>query len=80
MITSSGAMCDICGKYILDIFDDTERVNMFSVKGVEGDLCCHNECKKLVLKIGTDWKKLPQDGALYKAFKKTYDTLKAVEQ
>ena len=67
MITSSGAVCDVCGKYILPILPD-EMVNFFGVKGIKEKLCCDNACKKLLLSIGNDWKKLPPEGNLYKAF------------
>jgi len=67
MITSSGAVCDICGKYILPI-DPDELVNCFSVKGIKETLHCDNKCKQLLLSINNDWTKLPKEGRLYKAF------------
>ncbi len=75
MITSSGAICDICGNYILPLEVD-EKVNFFGVKGIKGQLCCHNKCKDLVVSIGKDWKKLPKKGNLYKAFEKANNELK----
>lgn len=68
MITSSGAICDICGKYILPL-DPDEMVNCFGVKGVKETLHCDNKCKQLLLSINNDWTKLPKEGRLYKAFK-----------
>ena len=58
-ITSSGPWCDVCGNCILPI-DPKERVNFFSVKGIEKELICDNDCKKALLKAGDDWKKLPK--------------------
>lgn len=67
MITSSGAICDVCGKYILPI-DPEELVNCFGVKGIKETLHCDNKCKQLLLSINNDWTKLPKEGRLYKAF------------
>lgn len=59
MITSSGAKCDVCGKYILPI-NPEERVNEFSIRQAPGQIFhCDNECKKILLKIGNNWRKLP---------------------
>lgn len=59
MITSSGAMCDVCGHYILPV-DPDEKVNFFGVQQIPGtELCCHNKCKIAVLDCGGDWEKLP---------------------
>lgn len=70
MITSSGAICDVCDKYILPLVDlegKDEMVNLFIVKGIKEELHCHNDCKKLLQSIGKDWTKLPE-GRLRKAF------------
>jgi len=67
MITSSGAKCDVCGKYILPLGD--ERVHTFGVSGIDRDLHCDNKCKEIVLAVGTDWQRLP-DGPLRQAFAK----------
>jgi hypothetical protein len=77
MITSSGAICDVCGKYILPLasflgLEESERVNEFRVKGIKEILHCDNKCKELMITIGNDWKKLPKDGRLYKAFEEHY--------
>lgn len=67
-ITSSGAICDVCGKYILPI-DPEERVNTFSCAGFARELHCDNACKLILqaaFKAG-DWKQLP-DGPLRTAF------------
>jgi len=66
MITSSGALCDVCDKYILPLLD--EKVNCFGVKGIAQKLHCHNKCKELVLSIGNEWEKLPEEGRLFKCF------------
>ena len=66
MITSSGAKCDVCGKFILPI-DPDELVHTFTVKGIDRDLHCDNKCKQLLIDAGKDWRKLP-DGPLRKAF------------
>jgi len=70
MITSSGAICDICGKYILPL-DPKERVNCFGIKGITETLHCDNKCKELLLNIKKDWTQLPKEGRLYKAFAET---------
>lgn len=59
MITSHGALCDVCGHYILPL-DENERVNFFKVAQIESesDLCCHNKCKTAVLECAGDWEKL----------------------
>jgi hypothetical protein len=67
MITSSGAICDVCGNYILPL-DPNEMVNFFGIKGIKETLHCDNKCKKLLLSINNDWTKLPKEGRLYKAF------------
>lgn len=67
MITSSGAICDVCGHYILPITPD-EMVNCFGMKGIKEVLHCDNACRKLLQSIDKDWKKLPPEGRLYKAF------------
>jgi len=45
MITSSGAKCDVCGKWIFPI-DPDELVHTFSVKGIDQKLHCDNKCKQ----------------------------------
>jgi hypothetical protein len=66
-ITSSGLVCDICGKYILPLFDETyER---FSCKGIAHELQCHIPCKQAIVDAGKEWEKLP-DGPLRQAFEK----------
>jgi hypothetical protein len=76
MLTSSGPICDVCGKYILPFIDPDERVHIFSVTGIDRDLHCDNACKEKVLKCWKDalkdesskgWKLLPE-GPLRKAF------------
>ena len=78
MITSSGAVCDVCGDYILPtigvlaVLADAagipyEMVHCFGVSGIEQELHCDNECKKTLLEVGDDWTKLPE-GPLKKAF------------
>jgi hypothetical protein len=66
MITQHGALCDVCGDYILPI-DPDEQVNLFTNPGIEGELCCHNKCKDVIGSVGDDWRKLP-DGPLRKFF------------
>ena len=70
MITSSGAMCDVCGKYILPV-QPGERVNNFAVVGIKQALHCDNACRKLVEQsfAAKDWKLLPH-GPLRKVFEK----------
>ena len=75
MITSSGAVCDVCGHYILPLNPD-EKVNLFGVKGIDRELCCHNKCKESVLSCGKDWEKLPH-GPLRKVFEENTGSLSA---
>jgi hypothetical protein len=66
MITQSGPVCDVCGKYILPGFD--ESVNFFTVSQLPGSqLCCHDKCKEAVLGCGGNWEKLPE-GPLRKGY------------
>jgi hypothetical protein len=67
-ITSCGPRCDVCGLLILSI-DEDERVNEFSVKGIEQTLICDNKCKAAVETAMTakDWQLLPS-GPLRKVF------------
>jgi len=64
-ITSSGAKCDVCGKFILPGF--SESVNPFGVEGIDKTLHCDDDCKKIIVEAKGDWKKLP-DGPLRTAF------------
>ena len=66
MITQHGARCDVCGNYILPIFD--ELVNTFTIPGIKGELHSDNKCKDLLQSIGDDWRLLP-DGPLRTFFK-----------
>ena len=67
MITSSGAQCDVCGKYILPL-DPFERVNIFKLEQApDTDLHCHNACKDVILQCNGDWKSL-LTGPLRKLF------------
>jgi hypothetical protein len=66
-ITSSGARCDVCGDFILPF--PGEWVNPFKCTGIGRELHACNKCKKIVLGIDKDWKKLP-DGPLRQAFER----------
>ena len=77
MITSSGAVCDVCGKYILPLLalfglEETERVNEFTIKGIKETLHCDNNCKELLSNIDNDWTRLPKEGRLYKVFEEYF--------
>mgnify|MGYP001590614467 CR=1 FL=1 len=74
MITSSGVICDVCDGYIL--LD--KSINPFSVKGIERELHCHDDCKIKVLEAEKDWHKLP-DGSLKKAFEEHEKIIKSQE-
>jgi hypothetical protein len=67
MITQSGPVCDICGKYILPI--EGEKVHNFRINGIDTDLICDNACKGVLesAMVKQDWKALPE-GPLRKAF------------
>jgi hypothetical protein len=64
-ITKAGLMCDVCGQFILPLFD--EGFERFGVKGIDNELQCHIKCKESIIQAGTDWKNLPE-GPLKKAF------------
>ena len=61
-ITSSGAICDVCGTYIL-----LDTITKFNVPGIEEMLICHTKCKQTLIDCGSDWRKLPA-GRLRTAF------------
>lgn len=65
----SGAICDVCGKHILPIFDDD--CNPFSCGDFEGTLFCHTKCKPFILEMSEkkDWKVLPE-GPMRTAYEK----------
>ena len=68
MITRSGAVCDVCGKYILPVQPD-ERVNNFAIVGIKNTLHCDNACRVLVERLWKekDYTILPQ-GPLRKIY------------
>jgi len=74
MITSSGVICDVCGKYILPV-DPDEKVNNFAVVGIKNALHCDNACRKLVEQAfkKQDYKLLP-NGPLHEVFEKYSST------
>ena len=60
MITSSGLMCDVCGKFILPLPGVT--YSSFKCKGIDAELHCHDKgCYDLLNKSldAKDWKMLP---------------------
>lgn len=61
MITMAGPQCDVCGDFILL----EPAMEMFTVQGIEAQLCCHVACRPAVEQ--GDWTKLP-GGPLRKAF------------
>lgn len=69
-ITSSGALCDVCGKLILPV-DPEERVHAFSVTGIKNMLHCDNACKLALEHAGGDWTLLPA-GPLRCVFEAVY--------
>lgn len=56
MITSSGLICDVCGKYIFPLFHTEES---FNISG--NDFSAHSECIPIVKKMVAvkDFKILP---------------------
>jgi len=63
MITSSGVICDVCGRYIL--LDD---VQPFNVTGIDRLAHCHaTGCKQALVAASDDWELLPP-GPLRTAF------------
>jgi hypothetical protein len=68
MITSSGAKCDVCGKFILPF--PGELVNCFGITCIKEELHCDNACKKILQEIGGEWIKLPY-GPLRRVFEQS---------
>ena len=67
-ITSSGAVCDVCGKYIMGFRG--EMVEHFTMTGIQGSLCCCSDtCGPAIKKACAekDWKQLP-DGPIRQLF------------
>lgn len=66
-ITSSGIICDVCGKYIL-----LEKYYVFTIKGIDRAFHCHEsgDCKDSLLKASEagDWHLLPVESPIRKAF------------
>ena len=55
MLTQHGPMCALCGRYILV----DPAMEWFTVEGCKTMLCCHTDCKPLIIDAGKDWTKLP---------------------
>lgn len=68
MVTESGLICDVCGRYILPI-TGKEIGTVFRVKWIDENLVYCNKCKAILRKASKsgDWKMLP-DGPLRQAF------------
>lgn len=68
-IRQAGPWCDVCAGYILL---DTS-INSFSVKGIQGELHCHDRCKPLVIQAmeSKDYTILPA-GPLRTCFEEHY--------
>jgi hypothetical protein len=65
-LTSSGYNCDVCGNYILGLFDK-DKVYPVKIKGITQIIDCCHKCIELIKNSDGDWKKLPE-GRLRKAF------------
>lgn len=74
-ITSSGAICDICGSYILPGI--SKLVHPFKCKGIDKMLHCDDKCKIILEKAleKGNWKLLP-DGPLKKVFENQEEGIK----
>lgn len=72
MITSGGPKCDVCGRFIMPVFD--EMVNEFTIIGIARVLHADNHCKAALIAAGNDWHKLP-NGPLRKVFEEQNDAL-----
>ena len=66
-VTSSGVICDVCGKYIL-----LEEYQPFTLKDIDREFQCHSsgDCKDLLFKASDakDWKLLPPESPIRLAF------------
>jgi hypothetical protein len=60
-LTSSGPVCDVCGRYIL-----LEPVHEFTANVTTAALHSHGDCKRLV-EAASDWRELPE-GPLKRAY------------
>lgn len=68
MVTNSGLQCDVCGKYILPIINDSAV--SFHINGIESELHCHQgRCRENVEYSleSKNWRSLPH-GPLRQAF------------
>jgi hypothetical protein len=65
-LTSSGHNCDVCGKYILGLFEK-DLVYPVKIRGINRMLDCCHDCIEIIKNCSGDWKKLPE-GRLRKAF------------
>ena len=72
MITQHGPRCDVCGNYIIA----GKSINPFDLHGVVGTLCCHDDCKGVVLEMiaKQDWKLLPE-GPLRSFYEENQDKI-----
>lgn len=65
-LLSSGFNCDVCGKYILGLWEK-DKVYPVKIKGIAKMIDCCYQCIKIIKKSDGDWKKLPE-GRLKQAF------------
>jgi len=65
-LTSSGYNCDVCGVYILGLFEK-DLVYPVKIKGIAKMIDCCYKCIELIKNSDGDWKKLPE-GRLRRAF------------
>jgi len=67
-VTSSGVVCDVCGKLVL-----LDTMHRFEVEGISQALHCHHTtCKATLDACEKDWHLLPE-GPLRKAFNEAFE-------
>lgn len=72
--------CTICGESFIVEMLMSESASEFSLVDNEGNhiligsprLFCHKKCKETLASVGTEWRKLPEKGIIYKAFYKRF--------
>lgn len=65
---SSGYNCDVCGNYILGLWEK-DKVHPVKIKGIDMMVDCCYKCIEVIKNCNGDWKKLP-DGRLRRAFER----------
>ena len=60
-------MCAVCGKTFIAEILLGKSIQFASVKGLDHDICVHDQCRDVLEQNGPDWHNLPE-GPLRQAF------------